>query len=189
MRKIIRIPCCVLSLVLAASPCVADPFCDGLAKVAEAAPNQFRGMWSEADPPAPTWAVESSYTIPGAAALHYHDGSSSYACSVAMTFEPRDPNDNQTGADSENSAILPGHYFYECQFPAPAGAVAASEAMVARLAGCVATQAPSPAGNYADFRTYTIVRNGIKYLVDALDTPANEHDLNVKIMQEFVPAQ
>jgi hypothetical protein len=120
MRKTVRIPSCVLSLVLAASPCFADPFCDGLRKVAQAAPNQFHGMWSESNPPATTWSVQGMYGIPGAAPLHLHDGSLTPACSAEMTAERRDPNDNRIGAGSENVAMLPGHYFISASSRLPA---------------------------------------------------------------------
>jgi hypothetical protein len=145
-------------------------------------------MWNESNPPAPTWSVEGTYVIPGAAPLHLQGGSLTPACSAEMTAERSDPNDNRIGAGSENVKMLPGHYYYFCEFPAPAGAVAASDALVARVAGCLATQVPQPTEDGADFRTYEIVQSGIKYTVHAADDP-DQHDLNVTVMQDFAPGQ
>lgn len=73
MRKTARISGCVLSLVLTVSPCFADPFCDAIHKVAAAAPNDFRGMWSKKNPPQPMYSVPATYLIPGVKPLRFRE--------------------------------------------------------------------------------------------------------------------
>lgn len=177
MRKTVRISSGVLSLVLAASPCFADPFCDGIHKVAAAAPSEFRGMWSKKNPPAPMYSVPATYLIPGAKPLRYSDGTSSPACSVNMTYEKDDAGN-----------ALPSHYFYFCEFPAQGGAIAASDPLVARIAGCLATQVPQPTENRTDLRLYEIILSGISYSVHGEDDSMG-HILRVDIRQDFAPGQ
>ena len=178
MRKAVRISSCVLSLVLAASPCFADPFCNGLHKVAAAAPNEFRGMWDKKNPPEPMNSVAATYIIPGAKALRFSDGTSTEACSV-----------NMTGGQDDAGNALPSHYFYFCEFPAQGGGIAASDGLAARVAGCLATQVPQPTENRSDLRLYDIVLGGIHYSVHGEDDSTGDHVLRVDIMQDFAPGQ
>jgi hypothetical protein len=124
------------------------------------------------------YSVPATYLIPGAKPLRFGDGTSSPACWANITYE-RDDAGNE----------LPNHYFYFCLFPANGAAIAASDGLAARVAGCLATQVPEPAYNRTDLREYEIVTGGIDYSVHGEDDSTGEHILKLTIMQDFAPGQ
>jgi hypothetical protein len=124
------------------------------------------------------YSVPGTYVIPGAKAEHSSDSTSSPACSANMTSE-RD--------DAGN--VIANHYFYFCLFPSRGNAIAASDGLAARVAGCLATQVPRPTEDRNDLREYEIIAGGINYSVHGEDDSTGEHVLRVDIMQDFAPGQ